>query len=155
MGEDQKENSVPASVVRLLGLRSDNIGSVSIEELAGNVPAVRMVVRQYLELEESNGQLRLTIQRHEGELSKGGENEQLRNKVAALEQQLNIYEDYAKAYATKKSAARIGAFLQLLSSVAVGVGVNLSTPVLSTGGTSLVVLGMIVATTGIYLASKD
>lgn len=155
MGEDRRDSNVPASMVRMLGLGSDSIGSVSIEELAGNIAATRMIVRQYLELEESIGQLRLTNQRHENELSKRGENEQLRNKVAALEQQLTIYEDYAKAYATKKWAARFGSFLQFVSSVAVGIGVNLSTPVLSTGGISLVALAVIVATAGIYLASKD
>ncbi len=114
-----------------------------------------MLVHQYYELEKLAESLRQANQRHEEELSKRGENELLRNKVAALEQQLNIYEDFAQAYADKKWAARLGAFMQLVSSIAVGIGVNLSTPTASLGGVVLVALGVVIAAVGIYVASKD
>ena len=137
MGEEKSHKIAPGSTIRLLGLQPDGIGTVSIEELAGNVAAVRMLVRQYFELEEATDQLRKTVERQEGELGKRGENALLRNSVAALEQQLRVYEEYEKAYSNKKWTSRLGSFLQLVSSVAVGVGVNLSTPALTTAGGAL------------------
>lgn len=154
MTDDRIDTGVPPSVGKLLGLDPGGIGSVSIEDIVGSVPAVKMLVRQYYELEKVADGLRRTNLKYEEELSKRGENELLRNSVAALEQQLSIYEDFERAYANKKWAARLGAFMQLVSSVAIGIGVNLSTPTASLGGVMLIALGVVVAAIGIYTSSK-
>lgn len=154
MTDHQRDSRVPQSVGKLLGLDPDGIGSVSIEDIVGSPPAVKMLVYQYYELEKVAERLRQANLKFEQELSKRGENELLRNSVAALEQQLSIYEDFERAYANKKWAARLGAFMQLVSSVAVGVGVNLSTPTASVGGVVLIALGVVIAIIGIYAASK-
>ncbi|WP_341888813.1 hypothetical protein [Variovorax sp. YR752] len=154
MSEHQRDARVPPSVGKILGLDPDGIGSVSIEDIVGSAPAVKMLVHQYYELEKAAERLRLANLKYEEEISKRGENELLRNSVAALEQQLSIYEDFERAYANKKWAARLGAFMQLVSSVAVGIGVNLSTPTPSVGGVVLIALGVVIAIVGIYAASK-
>jgi hypothetical protein len=79
----------------------------------------------------------------------------LRDKNASLEEQLRAYEGYERDLKEKQWAARLGALLQLLSSLAVGVGVNLSTPAPSIGGVSLILVGTSVAVAGIYVAYKD
>lgn len=152
--DHQKDVRFPPNVGKFLGLDPDGIGSVSIEDIVGSAPAVKMLVHQYYELEKVAERLRQANLKYEEELSKRGENELLRNSVATLEQQLSIYEDFERAYANKKWAARLGAFMQLMSSVAVGIGVNLSTPTASVGGVALVGLGVVIAIVGIYAASK-
>lgn len=154
MTDLQKDAHVSPTVGKLLGLDPDGIGRVSIEDIVGSAPAVKMLVHQYYELEKVAERLRQSNLKYEDELGKRGENELLRNSVAALEQQLSIYEDFERAYANKKWAARLGAFIQLVSSVAVGIGVNLSTPTASVGGVVLIALGVVIAIVGIYAASK-
>jgi hypothetical protein len=151
---EPSDTSKSSSVNRLLGLHLDTIGIVSIEEIVGNAAAIRMLVRQNVDLEQLAGQLRATVERQEVDLNKHGENALLRDANAALEQQLRVYEGYQRAYAEKKWAARLGAILQLLSSVAVGVGVNLSTPTISVGGLALIAIGTSIALAGIYVAYK-
>jgi hypothetical protein len=85
---------------RILGLPTDELANLSVEELSGNKTAITMLMHYYRTLLDDNTSLR---------------------------NDLNTAQTYVSAYQTKKQLAFQGAMLLLASNVCIGFGVNLIT----------------------------
>lgn len=82
----------------ILGLSTDELAGLTVEELTNNETAIKMVFHYYKQLVD--------------------ENTSLRNEV-------NTLRTYVSAYDTTKSNSATGAILLALSNISIGFGVNL------------------------------
>lgn len=85
---------------KMLGLSTSEIANVSVEELTGNVTALKMVLHYYRQLSDEN---------------------------RTLKNSNNTLKTYVDAYDKGKSNSAAGAALLTLSSIVVAFGVNLLT----------------------------
>jgi len=114
---------------RILGLSTDELANLSVEELTGNKTAITMLMHYYRTLLDDNTSLR---------------------------NDLNTAQTYVSAYQTKKELASQGTLLLLASNVCIGFGVNLITGTSpSYPGWVLVIVGAMLAVIGTKLTRKE
>src|SRR5450759_930043 len=85
---------------QILGLSTETLAGLSIDELTGNKTAVTMVMHYYRNLLDEN---------------------------TALKNDRNTLQTYVEGYRVKKTNAKVGAILLLLSNVGISFGINLLT----------------------------
>ena len=119
----------------VLGLSTDSIGDLHPADLIDNMTALKMLLYRYGEYID--------------------ENKRLERRVASLETELQIYTSYRDGYGKKKGNSRTSATLNLIGTVLVGFGVNLSTPTITTGGIVTLTGGILVSVFAALLALRD
>ncbi len=110
----------------ILGLSTDELAGLTVEELTDNSTAIKMMVHYYKQLVD--------------------ENTSLRNEV-------NTLRTYVSAYDTTKSNSATGAVLLALSNISIGFGVNLlSNEGVGYAGWWSIGIGVAVIVVGIYFS---
>ncbi len=112
----------------ILGLSTDQLAGLSIDELTGNKTAITMLVHYYKVLLDQNTSLR---------------------------NDLNTAKTYVNGYDRKRSNATIGAVLLLVANVGIGFGVNLLTSNIVWPGLATLLPGLAMAAAGTYFSLKD
>ncbi len=112
----------------ILGLSTEQLAGLSIEELTGNKTAITMLVHYYKVLLDENSSVR---------------------------NDLNTAKTYISGYDRKRSNASVGAVLLLLSNVGIGFGVNLLTSHVVWPGLSTLLPALGMAAAGTYFSLKD
>lgn len=119
----------------VLGLSTDKIGDISVEDLRDNLPALKMLLHKYNEYID--------------------ENKTLNTKINALQTELQIYVAYRDGYSKQKSNSHLSATLNLFGTVVVGFGVNFSTPEITSAGAILLLTGIVASSMAIILSIKN
>jgi hypothetical protein len=119
-----KKSTKPKKSKPLLGLNTDQLANLSVEDILNNKVAIQMVLHYYRQLTDEN---------------------------QALKNEVNTLETYQAAYERKSSDTMSGSILLLLSNLLVGFGVNLLTAGAegNSGGITLAI-GLILAAAGFY-----
>lgn len=132
MVDRQPETNPPAQLphrdTQILGLSTEQVAGLSIEELTGNKTAITMVIHYYRVLLDEN---------------------------TALRNDRNTLQTYVDSYQTKKTNAAIGAILLLVANVGIGFGVNLLTAGQTWPGLASLIPALSFAVAGTYLSFKD
>jgi hypothetical protein len=113
---------------QILGLSTDELAGLSVEELTGNKTAITMVMHYYKVLLDENSSLR---------------------------NDLNTARTYVEGYGTKKTNSLIGAILLLVANVGIGFGVNLLTANQTWPGLATLIPGLCMAVAGTYFSMKE
>jgi hypothetical protein len=123
---DKSEN-LPHKDESLLGLSTNQIAGLTVDELLNNKTALTMLLHYY---------------------------KQLLNDNTTFKNELNTLKTYVEGYERKKIYASMGSILLATSTVLVGFGVNLLTP--STNWPGIVTLsgGVILIAVGLYFSNK-
>lgn len=111
----------------MLGLSTDELAGLTVDELAGNITAIKMMLHYYRQLVDENGVMRNDI---------------------------NTLRTYMSAYETKRSNSATGAILLAISNIPIGFGVNMLTsesPQPPSGWPSIVIGAALIAA-GIYFS---
>jgi hypothetical protein len=122
------QQSQPVRDNRILGLSTDQLAGLSVDEVTGNKTAVTMVIHYYKQLVD--------------------ENTSLRNEV-------NTMKTYVDGYATKKTNTTMGAILLAVSNICIGFGVNLLTSGSTWPGLATLIPGIALVITGLFFSLKD
>lgn len=122
------ESAAGSREAGILGLSTDQLAGLSIDELTGNKTAITMLVHYYKGLLD--------------------ENRSMRND-------LNTAKTYIDGYARNRSNATVGAFLLLGSNVGIGFGVNLLTSNVVWPGLATLIPALLMAGVGTYFTLKD
>lgn len=109
----------------ILGLSTSELAGIDIEDLVGNLTAIRMVVHYYKRLVDDNITLR-------------NEN--------------NTLKTYVDAYKTQKSNSVTGAVLLFFSNIIIAFGINLLTISFSWPGLASLLSGLCIAAAGTYFS---
>lgn len=112
----------------ILGLSTDGLAGLTLDELEGNKTAITMVMHYYKQLVD--------------------ENNTLRNEV-------NTLKTYVDGYSRKKTNANISAVLLLLSNIGIGFGINLLTNGTNWPGLATLIPGLCFALAGLYFSFKE
>lgn len=112
----------------ILGLSTDTLAGLSIDELTGNKTAITMLVHYYKVLLDQN---------------------------QALRNDLNTARSYVTGYDKRKTHATVGAILLLVANVGIGFGVNLLTSRNTWPGLATIVPGLVFAAAGTYFSMRD
>lgn len=118
----------PSRDHRILGLSTDDLAGLSVEELMNNKTAITMVMHYYKQLVD--------------------ENNSARNDV-------NTLKTYVDSYARKKTNASVGAVLLLVSNVGIGFGVNLLTNGATGPGLASFLPGLTMAAAGLFFSLRE
>jgi hypothetical protein len=118
----------------VLGLSTDAIGDVSLDELAGSRPALKMLLHKYGEYID--------------------ENRNLQKRIQSLETELQIYVSYRDGYKQKLVNAKVAALLNIVGVVLIGFGVNLNTPLATVGGVVTLGSGVVVSLVAAFIALR-
>ncbi len=113
---------------QILGLPTDELAGLSVDELTGNKTAITMVMHYYKVLQEEN---------------------------VSLRNDLNTAKSYVEGYGTKKTNATNGAVLLLVANIGIGFGVNLLTSNQIWPGLATFIPGLCMAAAGTYFATKE
>ena len=119
----------------VLGLSPDEIGALRVEDLVNNELVLKMLLFRYGEYID--------------------ENKSLQSEIESLQAELQIYVAYREGYGQRRTNSRTAASLNLIGTVLVGIGTNLSTPTLTVGGAVTFGAGVIVAFMGLYFSWRD
>jgi hypothetical protein len=132
-----QENSTPKSgataspVVprnNFLGFSTEELAGLSVQEIVGNEPAVKMVMHYYRQLSEEN---------------------------AALKNDLNTATTYVSGYELKRVDVSVGAGLQFVGSLFLAFAVNILTgDGKPTPGYLLLVAGVVGQAVGLYFSLR-
>lgn len=112
----------------ILGLSTEQLAGLSIDELTGNKTAITMLVHYYKVLLDENG---------------------------SIKNDLNIAKTYIGGYDRKKTSAVTGAILLLVANVGIGFGVNLLTNNIVWPGLATLIPGLAMAVAGTYFSVAD
>lgn len=123
--ESRNDHAHPTDLSSVLGVPTENLAGLSVDEVCGNKVAVTMVLHYY----------RLLV-----------------NQNAALRNQLNTANSYVDAFKSKKTRTTIAAFLFLTSNVGTGFGINLITSGQTSAGWMTLIPGILFAITAIVLS---
>lgn len=126
-GIEKNQQAAPKDS-QILGLSTDQLAGLSIEELTGNKTAITMLVHYYKVMLEQN---------------------------VSLRNDLNTAKTYIGGYDRKKTNATIGAVLLLVSNIGIGFGVNLLTGNVVWPGLATLIPGLAMAAAGTYFSLKD
>lgn len=118
----------PSRDGQILGLSTDSLAGLSVDELTGNKVAITMVMHYYRNLVDEN---------------------------TALKNDRNTLQTYVEGYRIKKTHAAIGAVLLLISNVGISFGINLLTGGSSWAGGLTLIPGLCVAAAGAYFSLKE
>jgi hypothetical protein len=118
----------PQPDARILGLSVADLAGVSVDELVGNKTAVTMVMHYYKQLSDEN---------------------------SALRNDVNTLKTYVSGYNEKKTNARVGAVLLVVSNVTIAFGVNLLTSQVVWPGLASLVPGVVMAIAGLYFSLRE
>lgn len=113
---------------RILGLSTDELAGLSVDELMSNKTAITMILHYYKQMVD--------------------ENTSLRNDV-------NTLKTYVDSYATKKTNTNVGAVLLLVSNVGIGFGVNLLTNGTTWPGMATMLPGLAMAAAGLFFSLRE
>ena len=113
---------------RILGLSTDELAGLSVDELLNNKTAMTMLMHYYKQLVD--------------------ENKSLRNDS-------NTLKTYVDSYAKKKTNATVGAILLLLSNIGVGFGTNLLTNASTWPGLATLLPGLAMAGAGLFFSLRE
>ncbi len=128
-GDDGKADSQSqARQNHILGLSTDGLAGLSVDEITGNKTAITMIMHYYRILVEEN---------------------------TSLKNDLNTARTYVAGYAAKKVNSGIGATLLLVANVCIGFGVNLLTSQQTAAGSATLIPGLVLAAVGTYFTTKD
>jgi hypothetical protein len=127
-GNEKKGTTATGKDAHILGLSTNELAGLSIDELTGNKTAITMLVHYYKGMLEEN---------------------------ASLRNDLNTAKTYVAGYDRQKTSASIGAVLLLVANVGVGFGVNLLTSNVVWPGLATLIPGMVFAGVGTYFSLKD
>jgi hypothetical protein len=130
-GADNSNAGAEAQTQRdaaILGLSTDQLAGLSIDELTGNKTAITMLVHYYKVLLDQNSSLR---------------------------NDLNTAKTYVDGYDRKRTNALVGAILLLISNVGIGFGVNLLTSNVVWPGLATLIPGLVAAFAGTFFSLKD
>ena len=122
------QQTQPVRDNRILGLSTDQLAGLSVDEVTGNKTAVTMVIHYYKQLVD--------------------ENTSLRNEV-------NTMKTYVDSYATKKTNTTMGAILLAVSNICIGFGINLLTSGSTWPGLATLIPGLALVITGLFFSLKD
>jgi hypothetical protein len=132
MPEHNPEHSAASSPSgrenQILGLSTEQLAGLSIDELTGNKTAITMVIHYYRILLDEN---------------------------TALRNDRNTLQTYVEGYRTKKTLAAVGAVLLLVANIGIGFGVNLLTARQTAPGLATLIPGLCFAIAGTYLSLKE
>jgi hypothetical protein len=126
--EPNSSASVSARETHILGLSTEQIAGLSIDELTGNKTAITMVIHYYRILLDEN---------------------------TALRNDRNTLQTYVEGYRVKKIHATVGAVLLLVANIGIGFGVNLLTSSQTWPGLATLVPGLCFAVAGTYFSLKE
>jgi hypothetical protein len=107
----------------ILGLPTNELAGLSVEEITGNKTAITMIMHYYKQLVDEN---------------------------MALKNNNNTLQTYVNAYQRNKSNSAIGAILLAISNVSVGFGINLITSGNIFPGLATLIPGLMLIIAGIY-----
>lgn len=111
-----------------LGVSTEELAGLSVDELVGNKQAVTMVLHYYKQLSEEN---------------------------ASLKNDLNTAETYVSGYVQKRSDVSIGAWIQFVASVFFAFAVNiLTSDAKPTPGVLLLIAGIAGHVLGLYVSLR-
>ena len=113
---------------QILGLATEQLAGLSIDELTGNKTAITMVMHYYRVLLDEN---------------------------TALRNDRNTLQTYVEGYRTKKTHAAVGAMLLLAANIGIGFGVNLLTSHQTAPGLATLIPGLCFAIGGTWLSLKE
>jgi hypothetical protein len=113
---------------RILGLSTDELAGLSVDELMSNKTAITMMMHYYKLLVD--------------------ENNSLRNDA-------NTLRTYVDSYSKKKTNASVGAVLLLISNVGIGFGVNLLTNGTIWPGLVTLLPGLAMAAAGLFFSLRE
>ena len=120
--------SQPNRDTQILGLSTETLAGLSIDELTGNKTAVTLVMHYYRNLLDEN---------------------------TALKNDRNTLQTYVEGYRVKKTNAKVGAILLLLSNVGISFGINLLTNGQTWPGALTLIPGLCAAAAGMYLSVQE
>ena len=111
----------------MLGLSTDELAGLTVDELAGNITAIKMMLHYYRQLVDENGGMRNNI---------------------------NTLQTYMSAYEAKRSNSAAGAILLAISNVPIGFGINMLTSQSQQPPSrwSSIVIGAVLIAAGIYFS---
>jgi hypothetical protein len=112
----------------ILGLSTDALAGLSIDELTGNKVAITMLVHYYKVLLDQNN---------------------------ALKNDLNTAKSYVDGYNKQRSNTLVGAILLLVANIGIGFGVNLLTSGVTMPGLATFIPALVFAGAGTYISLKD
>jgi hypothetical protein len=128
-GKIPEPNSVAKNNTQsFLGLQTQDLAGLSVDELVNNKTAITMVVHYYKQLVDEN---------------------------ASLRNDLNTAQTYIPGYEAKRVYSRVGSGLQFVGTVLIAFGVNLLTGVPTPAGWLVFVAGIICQGIGLYYSWKD
>lgn len=121
MEKEEKKRSTGEDTI--LGLSTNELAGLSVDEITGNKVAINMIMHYYKKLVDENN---------------------------ALKNEKNTYQTYVTAYNNKKSNAATGNILVALSNIFIGFGINLITSNNNWVGGSALFLGVALTIVGMY-----
>ena len=123
----ENPENLPPKDQSLLGLSTNQIAGLTVDELLNNKTALTMLLHYYI---------------------------QLLNENTTFKNEVNTLKTYVEGYERKKIYASIGSILLAASTILVGFGVNLLTP--STNWPGIVTLGggVVLIIFGLYFSNK-
>lgn len=113
---------------QILGLSTEQLAGLSIDELTGNKTAITMVIHYYRVLLDEN---------------------------TALRNDRNTLQTYVDSYRVKRTNATVGAILLLVANIGIAFGVNLLTANQVWPGVATLIPGICSALAGTYLSLKE
>jgi hypothetical protein len=116
-------DSKEASKNFLLGIPTDDIANLSVDEIVNNKQAVTMVFHFYKIMADEN---------------------------TSLKNERNTLQTYVSAFELKKSDSATAAILLLVSNISIGLGINLLTNSNTSAGVITLIPGICLAVTGLY-----
>jgi hypothetical protein len=123
---DKSENLQPKEE-SLLGLSTNQIAGLTVDELLSNKTAITMLLHYY---------------------------KQMMNENTSLKNEVNTLKTYVDGYERKKIYTSIGATLLATSNILVGFGINLLTQATNWPGIITLSAGIILIAVGLYFSNK-
>ncbi|MEX0944132.1 MAG: hypothetical protein WDZ38_00580 [Balneolaceae bacterium] len=127
MSEKKEEKLNPVSEDSILGLSTNELAGLKVDELLENKTAITMLMHYYKKLVDENN---------------------------ALQNENNTLETYVDGYKKVKQDSSIGSGLLVLSNILIAFGVNLFTNEEYFTGAFVFVPGLIVAIFGLYFSYR-
>ncbi|MFJ9535427.1 hypothetical protein [Herbaspirillum sp. NPDC101396] len=125
----QQQQASRGAQPHVLGFSMDELGGLSVDELAGNKVALTMLLHYYKQLNDEN---------------------------TGLKNERNTLSTYVSSFGQKKSDARNGAIFMAASTIFTGFGVNMLTSDAKTfAGYGVFIPGLVLLVVGLYLSLRD
>jgi hypothetical protein len=123
---DNPENQIPKDE-SLLGLSTNQIAGLTVDELLNNKTAITMLLHYY---------------------------KQLLNENTSLKNEVNTLKTFVDGYERKKIYSSMGSILLATSNILIGFGVNLLTLSTNWPGLATLLAGIILIVIGLYFSNR-